>query len=116
MEETLTQLIAAIQSRAWYPALALGVTLLIAVWRVVQPAVWDKIPSKYKPVPALILTALTAFVTAFQSGEHWTVAVGIAIYTIFSVWPTSLGAAEVYLRLFKKEVEKLSPSDPPVED
>lgn len=111
MESILTELLNAIEARAWYPAIGLGITIVIALWRVIQPKVWDKIPAKYKPVPALILSALTAFVTAFFSGQPWKVALGIAIYTLLSTGPTALGTADMYLRLFNKEVEKLKSGD-----
>ena len=107
MDLTLIQsIISAVQDRNWYPAIAFIITGLIAIWRVIQPQVWDKIPSNYKTIPALLLSSLTAFVTAFSSGETWQVAIAIGIYTILSTWPTSIGIAETILRFVNKQPEK----------
>ena len=97
--ELVPQIIQAIQAKAWYPAIGLIATLVVALWRVVQPTVWDKIPSQYKVIPALALTVLSSFVAAFASGETWQVAIFLALYALITSWPLSVGTADIYNRL-----------------
>lgn len=98
MTDTISALVSAIESRAWYPVTGFVVTLLIAAWRVVQPQVWERIPSAWKWLPALLVTVAAAFTEAFAAGLTWPVAVGVTVYALLTTWPVALGAAEISIR------------------
>lgn len=72
MEEELRQ---AFESRAWYPLAGIIITILLGVWKKLQPALFWRIPQRWQWVPALSVASLGAFVVAYQTGETWLVAV-----------------------------------------
>ena len=77
-------LVAAIQSRAWYPAAALGLTLLINAAKTASPALWDRIPQRLQYLPIVVLAGAGAFVDAWASGVNWQVALALAAYSLLA--------------------------------
>lgn len=92
-------LIAAIQSRAWWPVVGLGAAVLLAALRTVLPVYWESIPTKWKPLPALVLVALAALADAYARGDTIPVAVSMVLLQVLTAWPTAIGAADAALRL-----------------
>lgn len=100
--ETITQLIQAVQTRAWYAVAALALTLLIALWRMWQPKVWDKIPERLQWLPAVLLAAAGAFVAAWETGATWLEALVVAIYSALTTGTSAIGWAHTGKRLLGK--------------
>jgi hypothetical protein len=97
--DVIRSLIDAIQSRAWYPIVALSFTLIVGLLRRVNPDTWERLPKWAKPLPTVVLGVLTAFVTAFESSLPWTEALGVALYTFVVSTTMALGMVDGYLRL-----------------
>lgn len=95
----LDVLIAAIQSRAWWPVVGLGAAVLLSALRTVLPVYWESIPTKWKPLPALVIVALAALADAYARGDTIPVAVSMVLLQVLTAWPTALGAADAALRL-----------------
>jgi hypothetical protein len=92
-------LTAAIQARAWWPIVGLLAAVIVQLTRAVLPAYWDQIPTRWKPVPALVLVALAALADGFARGDTWPTALGLAVFQLASAWPVALGTADAALRL-----------------
>lgn len=92
-------LIAAIQDRAWWPVVGLLAALVVQVGRSVLPFYWDRIPTRWKPVPALVLVVLATIADSFARGDTWPTAIGVAVFQLATAWPVAVGGADAALRL-----------------
>jgi hypothetical protein len=108
MEDLATQLIAAIQSRAWWPVVGIAAALLVGVGRNVLPSYWASIPSQWKPLPAGALVLLAAVADAFTAGLTWQVALVMVAAQVATAWPTAVGAADAALRLTGNKAPSLA--------
>ena len=86
---------AAIDSGAWYTAAGLIITLLVTVWKKVQPAAFELISTKYQWIPAVVLASLAAFATSFAAGEPWY----MAVVGLFNAALTAIGAHHTVKRM-----------------
>ena len=48
----------AIDPQLWFAAVAVAVGTLVFVWRKLAPSTWDKLPSRFKVLPAAIVGSL----------------------------------------------------------
>jgi len=80
-----------IQAHAWYPAAAGVITLLLALFRRVAPATWDRLPRRWQWVPAVVLAMLGAFVDGYAQGVSWRVALALAGYAALTAGMAAIG-------------------------
>lgn len=85
----------AIDSGAWYTAAGLVITLLVTVWKRIQPAAFDLIPTRYQWIPAAALASLAAFATSFAAGDPWY----MAVIGLLNAALTSIGAHHTVKRM-----------------
>lgn len=102
MDQTLTDLLEALSTRAWYPFAAIGLTLLIAIGKRVAPFVWDRIPQAWQWVPIVAAAGAGAFVEAWSSGVGWQAAMGLALYTALFGGMAGIGTHHTGKRVIKK--------------
>lgn len=102
----------AFSERAWYPLAAALLTLVISLWRLWQPAVWDRIPEKWQWLPAVLVSTSGAFVDAETHGKTLLMALAMSGYALFSCAMTSIGILHTAKRM-KAFVQK-PPSAPTV--
>lgn len=95
----LDPVLKALESRAWYPFAAALLTLVIALWRNVQPAVWDLIPRRWQWVPVTLLGAAAGFVDAEVHGASLMMALVMALYASVSGGMTAIGFVHTYKRV-----------------
>ncbi len=98
-QEAIAPLIQAVRDHAWYAVFGYAITLLIAVWRVWKPVLWERIPYRLQWLPALVLTGLTAFLTAWQTGLEPVHAVAVAAWAVAVGGPAAIGGAHTGKRL-----------------
>ena len=91
MLEEISTVVAAIETRAWYPLAALLVTVVLRLLRQVQPEQWARLPQRWQWAPAVALSLLAAFVDAAASGATWQVALGMVAYSALAAL-TAIGA------------------------
>jgi hypothetical protein len=92
-------LMGAIQARAWWPVVGLVAALVVQLARLALPAYWDRIPTRWKPVPALVLVALATVADCYARGDTWPTAIGVAVFQLATAWPVAVGGADAALRL-----------------
>lgn len=101
--ETISALVDAIKTHSWYAIAGFAVTLVVSLLRSVAPTAWASLPAWAKPLPAVVLSSSTAFVTAFQAGLPWEQAIGVFIYTAITATLVALGLANAVIRFSGKE-------------
>lgn len=97
--ETIDSLIRAVQDRSWYPIIGLAFTLLISLLRLINASAWEGLPRWAKPIPAVAMGTIVAFVTAFEAQLTWEQALGVSLYTLVTTTLVSLGLADAVNRL-----------------
>lgn len=90
-QSDITAIVAAVEARAWYPAIAGAITLLLVLLRRVAPETWARLPRRWQWVPAVVLAALAAFADAATSGVTWRVALALTAYSVLSAGMTAIG-------------------------
>jgi hypothetical protein len=93
------ELITAIQNRAWWPVVGIACTLLLGAFRTVAPNIWASIPTRWKPLPAILVIIIASVVDAFSSGVTWQVALVMVALQTATGAPTAVGMADTILRL-----------------
>ena len=78
----------------WPVFVGLAVALLVRAWQVARPLVWEQLPSRYRPLVAIVVAGLPAFGAALLGGASW----GGAAVALLTAWASAAGAAEA-LRL-----------------
>jgi hypothetical protein len=99
VEDLVLAFAAAIESRAWYPAVGAAAAILLAVMRLVVPQVWARIPTRWKPVPALVMVACAAVVDAASAGQSAGVAAAMVAWAVLTAWPVAVGSADAARRM-----------------
>jgi len=89
----------AIQARAWYPLAAALLTVLIGLWRKLQPNVWSRIPTRWQWLPAVLVAGGGGFIDAASHGATWVFAVVTAVYAMLSGGVTAIGLAHTAKRV-----------------
>lgn len=102
MEDLIPKLIEAAQERAWYPLIAIVCSMVIAIWRKVQPLAFERIPPQLQWIPAVVLAALASFVESQASGVGWQVAIGLAFWAAFAAGIPAIGLHRVVKEVAKK--------------
>lgn len=99
MPTDITTIVQSIQAHAWYPAAAGVITLLLALFRRVAPATWDRLPRRWQWVPAVVLATLGAFVDGYAQGAPWGVALALAGYAAATTGMAAIGLAHAGKRI-----------------
>lgn len=100
--EALHGLTEAISARLWYPFAAYLFAILIQVFQVWQPRLFEErdgrdpiVPKRLQWAPALVVTGLAAFVEAFYAGLGLPMAVAISAYAVATGGPAVVGAHRI---------------------
>lgn len=100
--EALHGLTEAISARLWYPFAAYLFAILIQVFQVWQPRLFEErdgqdpiVPKRLQWAPALVVTGLAAFVEAFYAGLGLPMAVAISAYAVATGGPAVIGAHRI---------------------
>ena len=99
MPTDITAIVQSIQAHAWYPAAAGVITLLLALFRRIAPATWDRLPRRWQWVPAVVLATLGAFVDGYAQGVPWRVALALAAYAALTAGMAAIGLAHAGKRV-----------------
>lgn len=99
MPTDITAIVQSIQAHAWYPAAAGVITLLLALFRRVAPATWDRLPRRWQWVPAVVLATLGAFADGYAQGVPWSVALALAAYAALTAGAAAIGLVHVTKRV-----------------
>ena len=86
----MTDLIPLIESRAWYPLVAILLTYALRLWSRFGPSV-ASLPSRWQWLPPVAVAAVGGFVDAQANGEAWLSALGLAVYAGLSVGLSAIG-------------------------
>jgi hypothetical protein len=97
--QDITQLVEALQVRAWYPVAGIGVAVLLKILTLRSDWLFARLPRPLQWLPAAALMVGGAFVDAFQSGASWQVAIGLAVYAALSGTPMAVGSHHIGKRL-----------------
>lgn len=99
MPSELSPVVIALEHKAWYPLAAALLTLLINLWKRLQPLVWDQIPTRWQWVPAVLVSGAGGFVHATLTDASLTTALAVAFYAMVSGGITAIGVAHTYKRI-----------------
>lgn len=113
MTQDITAIVAAVEARAWYPAIAGAITLLLVLLRRISPETWDRLPRRWQWVPAVVLAALAAFVDAASSGVTWKVALALTFYSVLSAGMAAIGLHHSTKRVTGSGSDGSTPADSP---
>jgi hypothetical protein len=95
----MTELISAIESRAWYPVAGIAITLLLTLARRISPEAWTRVPRQWQWVPPVLLAALGGFAEGYSTGAAWSVALALAVYAGMSAGTGAIGAYHALRRV-----------------
>ena len=74
----------------WPLFVGIGVALFVRAWQTAQPLVWDRVPSRYRPLIAFVIAGLPAFSAALLAGGTWL----DAVLALVGAWTAATGAAD----------------------
>ena len=111
MPTDITTIVQSIQAHAWYPAAAGVITLLLALFRRVAPATWDRLPRRWQWVPAVLVATLGAFVDGYAQGAPWGVALALAGYAAVTAGLAAVGLVHVTKRVTGSGTDGSTPAD-----
>lgn len=111
MPTDITAIVQSIQAHAWYPAAAGVITLLLALFRRIAPATWERLPRRWQWVPAVVLATLGAFVDGYAQGVPWRVALALAAYAALTAGAAAIGLVHVTKRVTGSGSDGGTPTD-----
>lgn len=88
----MTDLITAIESRAWYPVAAIVLWYVLQLWKqTLGGKLIPRIPEGYRWIPPLALGAASGFVDGYLNGATLQGSLGLAVYGLVAIGLGSMG-------------------------